>query len=74
MIIKIKLFATLQNNRFEINNFECSTETTVAEIINMLNIPERDIAIIFINNKHAEFNTILKNNDTLALFPPVGGG
>jgi len=40
----------------------------------MLSIPDTEIALIFIKNVHAGLDALLKNGDTLALFPPVGGG
>lgn len=74
MQITIKLFATLRDERFDSKIMEFPDNTTVGEIINKLNIDKKDAAIIFINNKHAEFDTVLKEGDTLAVFPPIGGG
>ena len=74
MRINIKLYATLRDGRFDRKILEFPEDTTVFDIINTLNIKEKEAAIIFINNKHVEFNTVLAEGDTLAVFPPIGGG
>ncbi|MFW5862309.1 MAG: MoaD/ThiS family protein [Spirochaetota bacterium] len=47
---------------------------TVLDITKKLNIDPKEVSIIFINNRHAELEHTLKDNDILALFPPIGGG
>lgn len=74
MQITIKLFATLREGRFEEKILEFSPGTTVGDIIRELDLPEKEVALIFINGRHAELTTILSAGDVLALFPPVGGG
>lgn len=76
MTITIKLFANLRQGRFKIKDFEYPDGTTVGQILDNLLISrkEMEIGIIFINGKRAEFETILKTGDTLAVFPPVAGG
>ncbi len=46
----------------------------VRHVVAVLNILEKEAAIIFVNSRHADFETVLKEGDTLAIFPPVGGG
>ena len=74
MKVKVKLFATLQKNRFKTKELEYKDGTTVAEVCRMLDIPRNKVSIIFINNTHADDNKILEEGDELALFPPIGGG
>jgi sulfur-carrier protein len=74
MNVTVKLFATLQKGRFDIRKLELPERTRTIDVIGMLSIPDTEIALIFINNVHAGLDTILKDGDTLALFPPVGGG
>ncbi len=71
---KIKLFASLRNGRFDIAVMDLADSTTISDIISRLNIDKKDAAIIFINGIHADFNTLIKEGDDVAIFPPVGGG
>ena len=74
MNVTVKLFATLQKGRFEIRVFEVNDGSTPGDIMEGIGIPGSEVSLIFINNAHAGPDTVLKEGDTLALFPPVGGG
>jgi molybdopterin converting factor small subunit len=74
MIIKVKLFATLRNGRGKILELDVNNQSEINEVIDLLNIKKSDIAILLLNGLDAEFNQKLKENDTLSIFPPVGGG
>ncbi len=74
MKIRIKLFATLREGRFEERVEDLTTGSTVATVIESLRIPDREVKIIFVNNRHAGREKPLQEGDTLALFPPIGGG
>jgi len=74
MKVKIKLFATLREGRFAEKDFLFDMPTKVIDVVRMLEIPEAEIALIFINGTHSSFDYPLRENDTLALFPPIGGG
>jgi sulfur-carrier protein len=70
----VKLFASLQKGRFEAREFELPEGTKTRDVLELTGIPESEAALIFINNTHAELDTVLNEGDSLALFPPVGGG
>lgn len=74
MHVTIKLFATLQKGRFDIRALELPEGTRTVDAMGMLGIPDSEVALIFINSLHAGPDTVLDDGDTLALFPPVGGG
>lgn len=74
MQVNVKLFATLRQGRFAEERRETASGTTVADMIGELGIPEREVTLVFINGRHAGNETELKDGDTLALFPPIGGG
>jgi sulfur-carrier protein len=74
ILITIKLFAMLREGRFETETDEFPVGTTVEEIIQQLGIPEKEVTLIFINGRHGQRNAQLMDGDTVALFPPVGGG
>jgi molybdopterin converting factor small subunit len=74
MEITIKLFAVLRKGRFDEQVREYPGGTTVEKIIDELQIPADQAALIFVNSKHAKASHRLSHGDTVALFPLVGGG
>jgi molybdopterin converting factor small subunit len=74
MHVTVKLFATLRKDRFDEKDFELPDEVTPGEIIDMIAVPPTEVTLIFINGRHGTPETKLADGDTLALFPPIGGG
>lgn len=74
MQITVKLFATFRVGRFAETTREYPPGTLIAEVIRELQIPEAEIGMIMLNHRHAEPDQELHDNDSLALFPLVGGG
>lgn len=48
--------------------------TTVRQVAQRLQIPEREIKLIMIDGIGSKWESVLQGNERLALFPPVGGG
>ena len=73
--IELKLFVTLAkylpNTK---TSYQVEQGTTVGELIGILGIPEDLVKLIFINNIRSKRDAVLKNNDRVGMFPPVGGG
>ena len=74
MRVTIKLFATFRDGRFKVEERELPEGSRVLDVIQPLNIKPEDIAICLQNGKNVDEHSVLKDEDTLALFPPVGGG
>jgi molybdopterin synthase sulfur carrier subunit len=74
MRVTVKLFATLREGRFFVDTLEFKAGTTVTDVVRYLDISEQEAALTFINSRHVSPSTALANGDTLAIFPPVGGG
>ena len=74
MKVTVKLFATLREGRFEEEVRQYDPEKTVGEVLENLNIPESEVKIVFVNNRHARKNRKLSDGDVLGIFPPIGGG
>lgn len=74
MVVNVKLFATLRINRFSEKKIEVMPKTTIKELIKELGLPFEEVSIIFVNGRHAKPETELKDNDEVAIFPPIGGG
>jgi len=74
MKVTVKLFASLCSGRFAVGVFDGGAALTVRDILKSLNISEGEVSIIFINGRHEDVSAAVRDGDTLALFPPVGGG
>lgn len=74
MQVKVKLFATLRENRQKEMMMDIEQGDTPKEIIDRLNIKEEEATIIMINGRSSELDRVLEENDTVSIFPPVGGG
>ncbi len=72
--MEIRLFATLREGRekvFHISDINIKNGFDLAE---KLKIPKEEIAIFLINGRHSKLDANLKDDDIIAIFPPVGGG
>lgn len=74
MRVTLKLFATFRDGRFKVEERELPEGTRVLDVIQPLNIKPEEIAICLQNGKNVNEHSVLNDGDTLALFPPVGGG
>lgn len=74
MKVTVKLFATLRKERFAVEDREYGAGTTIGEVIRDLGIPEKEAALLFVDGRHASPDRVLAHGETLAVFPPVGGG
>ncbi|MBW2615998.1 MAG: MoaD/ThiS family protein [Deltaproteobacteria bacterium] len=55
-------------------SFIVDGEITVTDIFEQMNIPADKIKIIMINGKSKSPDHVLKGDERVGLFPPVGGG
>jgi sulfur-carrier protein len=46
----------------------------VERLIDLIGLPQKEVTLVFIDGKHGDFSQIIGEGDTIALFPPVGGG
>lgn len=74
MRIEVRLFATFRQGREKKQIFELKEETTILNILDMLNIDKDEVAILLLNGMDGSFDRKLKDGDVLSIFPPVGGG
>ncbi|MBI2000266.1 MAG: MoaD/ThiS family protein [candidate division NC10 bacterium] len=79
MKIEVALFATLskylppgaQNRRAVI---EVKDGATVREVLTQLGIPPELPNILLVNGRQSPENTVVKEGETLSVFPPLAGG
>ena len=79
MKIEIHLYASLAKDLpKDAENKNCICEisegTIISDVIRRMNIPDPSVKLIFLNGRHADRTTPLKDGDRIGLFPPVGGG
>lgn len=73
-MIEVRLFATFREGREKILYLDAGSFPDTGTIIDYLNIPLEEVAILLINGWHSKPDIPLKDGDVVALFPPVGGG
>jgi len=74
MKVTVKLFATFRADRFDIESREYPDGTVVEQIVDELKLPREKLGIVMVNSRHVDLDRELRDGDTLALFPLVGGG
>ena len=48
--------------------------TTAAQLAQHLGLPLQDIKLVMVNGRQASLDATIVPNDSIAFFPPVGGG
>lgn len=79
MSLKIFLSSTLRKYYPDYDplkgvDFSAAGKTTVAEICGEIGIPMEKIKVIMINGKSGSPDYVLRGDERIGLFPPVGGG
>jgi molybdopterin converting factor small subunit len=74
MRVTVKLYASLQNGRFEAKALEVPEGAPARRIAADLGIAPAQVGILTVDGRHARLDDPLAPDATLALFPPVGGG
>jgi len=72
--MEVRLFATLRDNRQKVVDVDWRQGMDGNALFAMLDIPAKDVSIFLINGKSSNHDTVIKEDDVIALFPPVGGG
>lgn len=73
-MIEVRLFATLRDNREKIYFLPADKFRCALDIYGYLDIPKEEVSTLLINGFHKKPEDEVKDNDIVALFPPVGGG
>ncbi|MHC1719898.1 MAG: MoaD/ThiS family protein [Clostridiaceae bacterium] len=74
MIVEISDTFLHQSNLEKVMHIDIEDKTTVEEIIEMLSIKNTNYALILINDKVAQKNDVVSNNDKITILPICGGG
>jgi sulfur carrier protein ThiS len=79
MPVQVFLNATLRKRIKEYDpasglSVSLSEPATVAGLCGLLGIPKGEIKLVMINGRAASLDHVLKGDERIGLFPPVGGG
>ena len=76
IMVTVKFFATLRQFGPEKEVLSIPMHSQIKFLFDKYNIPDDERrAIILVNGRpHQGLETILKNGDLIAIFPPIGGG
>jgi molybdopterin converting factor small subunit len=72
--VTIKLFAQFRNGRFKEARQPFAPGIDCRQVILGLGFNLGEMGIVMVNGQHASLDQPLNENDTLALFPLIGGG
>jgi len=74
MKIEVRLFATFREGREKKQILNLDDNLTILDILKILDIEPKEVAILLLNGMDGSFDRKLKDEDVLSIFPPVGGG
>ena len=79
MLVHVKLFATL--TKFSPGretgvpfDSEIPDGSSLSDLMAHLMLPEKEVKLVFVNGRAQPAGYKLSNNDTVGIFPPIGGG
>lgn len=73
-MLEVRLFATFREGRGKVLKLDAAQYPDMNSVLQHLDIPPKEIAILLINGRHSNSEANVKDGDIIALFPPVGGG
>jgi len=77
MIVHLKFFAGLRDaipGRKSPYPAELPADATVQDVLDRFQVPRDKPKILLVNGRHTELSHVLREGDTLSVFPPVAGG
>ncbi len=74
MEVEVKLSAFLRKGRFGRKTIDLPDGSTVADLLQQLNLTAKEVAVVAVNTQHAAQDRPLEAGDSIAIYPPVGGG
>ena len=74
MRVFVKLFATLRNFGPDEQEIEIPDNSTIEEVLKVLNLPEKIPLLKIVNGEHRSIHHCLREGDEIAFFPPIAGG
>ena len=72
--IEVRCFASLAKYTPAGGYAKFAAPGTAGDLIRALGIPAGEVTIVFVNGVHSAESTVLRDGDSVGLFPQVGGG
>lgn len=72
--MEVRLFATLRENRGNTVEIEWTEGMDGQTLLKTLGLNEKDAAVFLVNGINSKADVVLKKDDVIAIFPPIGGG
>lgn len=73
-MIEVRLFANFRDNRDKKVFLDAHDFPSVQDVLNHIGIKNEEVAILLVNGIHSKAEMSLKDEDIVALFPPIAGG
>jgi molybdopterin converting factor small subunit len=73
-MIEVRLFANFRDNRDKKVFLDANEFSDVQQILDHIGIKNEEVAILLVNGIHSKAEMRLKDEDIVALFPPIAGG
>ena len=73
-MIEVRLFANFRDNRDKKVFLDANDFSDVQQILDHIGIKNEEVAILLVNGIHSKAEMRLKDEDIVALFPPIAGG
>ena len=74
MQVTVKLIGVFRIGRFKQVLRDYPQGTSIAQVVDSLQLPEQILGIVLINGVHADFADLLSDGDILTILPLVDGG
>ncbi len=71
LYVNLKKYAPADESSFDI---QLESGATVRSVLDILEIPAEEKAIVLLNGRNADESDALKEKDTLSLYSPISGG
>ena len=73
-MLEVRLFANFRDNRDKKVFLDANEFSDVQQILDHIGIKNEEVAILLVNGIHSKAEMRLKDEDIVALFPPIAGG
>ena len=74
MDIEVRLFATFRVGRWKSKRLSFPYDARISDVLDYLEIKTEELGLVLVNGSYKEVDEKLKDEDILAIFPPVAGG
>ena len=71
LYVNLKKYAPADESSFDL---QLGSGATVKSVLDILEIPAEEKAIVLLNGRNADESDALKEKDTLSLYSPISGG